>query len=53
MLELSAKHSASIHLAEIGVAIVGIELKTKGRSFSPFTMLSASLVQLADRYNKK
>lgn len=29
MLELSAKHSASINLAEIGVAIVGIEVKIK------------------------
>ena len=29
MLELSAKHSASIHLVEIGVAIVGIEVKLK------------------------
>lgn len=29
MLELSAKHSGSIHLIEIGVAIVGIEVMRK------------------------
>ena len=29
MLELSAKHSGSIHLTEIGVAIVGIEVMLK------------------------
>ena len=29
MPELSAKHSGSIHLTEIGVAIVGIEVMLK------------------------
>lgn len=36
MLELSAKHSGSIHLTEIGVAIVGVEVMLKRKVIFTF-----------------